>query len=114
MNIDLTAKNILVTGASRGIGKVIAEQLLRSGARVAAHYNSTEVKFGGLSENELRNLSVFKADLTDIDQSARLLEDVIERFGHLDVIINNAGIALKSEVEKPVSEFASDWQTTCQ
>jgi 3-oxoacyl-[acyl-carrier protein] reductase len=112
MKIDLSNKNILVTGASRGIGKVIAEQLLKSGAKIAAHYNSSPVQLEGLSTEQLESLSTFKADLSNADETAALFDEVVKSMGHLDVIINNAGLALKSEVEEPVADFVSKWQTT--
>jgi 3-oxoacyl-[acyl-carrier protein] reductase len=112
MKIDLSNKNILVTGASRGIGKVIAEQLLKSGAKIAAHYNSSPVQLEGLSTEQLESLSTFKADLSNADETAALFDKVVKSMGHLDVIINNAGLALKSEVEEPVADFVSKWQTT--
>jgi 3-oxoacyl-[acyl-carrier protein] reductase len=112
MKIDLSNKNILVTGASRGIGKVIAEQLLKSGAKIAAHHNSSPVQLEGLSTEQLESLSTFKADLSNADETAALFDEVVKSMGHLDVIINNAGLALKSEVEEPVADFVSKWQTT--
>ena len=112
MNIDLSNRNILVTGASRGIGKVIAEQLLKSGAKVAAHYNSSPVQLEGLTEDQLMNLSTFKADLSNADEAAQLIDQVINSIEHIDVIVNNAGLAINSEVEGPLSEFISNWQTT--
>jgi 3-oxoacyl-[acyl-carrier protein] reductase len=112
MKIELVNKNILVTGASGGIGKAIAGQLLKSGARVAAHYNASPVQLQGLTEDQLNNLSTFKADLSSTEETAKLFNAVINSLGHLDVIINNAGLALKSEVEGPIEKFIARWQTT--
>ncbi len=112
MNIDLTNKHILVTGASRGIGKAIAEQLLKSGATVAAHYNRTPITPNNLSAAEQNRLLLFKADLTDAGATANLMEEVLNSLGHLDVVINNAGLALKSPVAEPVEKFVDQWQKT--
>lgn len=112
MNIDLSNRNILVTGASRGIGKAIAEQLLKSGAKVAAHYNSSPVHLEGLTEDQLENLSTFKADLSNADEAAQLIDQVINSIEHIDVIVNNAGLAINSEVEGSLEEFISKWQAT--
>ena len=112
MNIDLTNKNVLVTGASRGIGKAIAEQLLKSGAHVAAHYNNTPINLDGLNSEQLNRLSTYKADLGDSEETETLFKKVIDNVGHIDVLINNAGLAIKSEVEEPTSKFVEKWQTT--
>ena len=112
MNIDLSNKNILVTGASRGIGKAIAEQLLKSGAKVAAHYNASAIQLDGLNDSQLKNLTAFQADLNHADETAKLFDRVVNSLGHIDVIVNNAGLALKSDVEGSMSEFVNNWQTT--
>jgi 3-oxoacyl-[acyl-carrier protein] reductase len=96
MKIDLSNRNILVTGASRGIGKAIAEQLLKSGARVAAHYNTTPIKLTGLNNEQLNNLYPIKSDLANTEETAVLIDNVVVQLGHIDVLINNAGLALKS------------------
>ena len=112
MNIDLTNKNILVTGASRGIGKAIAEQLLESGAQVAAHYNNTPINLDGLSSEQLNRLSSYKADLAISEETGNLFQNVIDNIGHIDVLINNAGLAIISDIEEPTNKFVEKWQTT--
>ncbi len=112
MNIDLTNKHILVTGASRGIGKAITAQLLNSGATVAAHYNNTPVAIAGLTPAAAKRLTSLRANLAEVGETANLFKEAVAALGHVDVIINNAGLALKSEVEEPLAEFARKWQTT--
>jgi 3-oxoacyl-[acyl-carrier protein] reductase len=111
MNIDLTGKRILVTGASRGIGKAIAEQLLRSGATVLAHYNRQAGQFSDLSKAESARLIVLQANLTEADETMGLFKAAITD-GGIDVLINNAGIALETDPEGPIEEFIASWQQT--
>jgi short-subunit dehydrogenase len=95
MRRDLSGRVVLVTGASRGIGRRTAEQLGRHGARLAVT---------GRSAGELESLAkrireggteveVFPADLADPAAREGLIRDVVTRFGGLDVLINCAGVA---------------------
>ncbi|MEN8248083.1 MAG: SDR family oxidoreductase [Bacteroidota bacterium] len=112
MHIDLSDKRTLVTGASRGIGEAIAIQLVKSGATVAAHYNKNPVKTDHLTYEQLKKLVPIKADLSSPSETSALFDKVIDRFGHLDVIINNAGIAIKSSMEGDINHFVNDWKNT--
>ncbi len=113
MNIDLTGKVVLVTGATRGIGKAIAEALDKAGATVAAHGN-TGIEEAGSWVANARNTRLFKADLTDNAAIEKLYENVKESFGQLDVLINNAGISIDSPLEKSSDEWTADWDRTLQ
>lgn len=114
MQIDLSSKTILVTGASRGIGKALALQLLRSGASVAAHYNNTPVIEENLTQEEKKRLISIKADLKITEDINSLFNETIKKMGHLDVIVNNAGIAIKSPLEDNANQFVQDWKTTME
>ena len=111
MKIDLTGKRILVTGASRGIGKAIAVQLAKSGAIVLAHYNNTPIQLDELSTEDQARVISFQADLGSSTDTVRLFNEVTEQ-GNLDVIINNAGVAIDSNPEGPIEDFIKGWQTT--
>jgi len=91
----LEGKVVLITGASRGIGKAIAEECVSQGAKVAFTYISSEEKAKAL-ENELsQNGGVakgFKSDAGNFNQAQELVDKVVEEFGTVDVLINNAGI----------------------
>ena len=83
----------LVTGASRGIGKNIAQQLAARGVRIALHYRTHRQA----AEDTLRSLKgdgheLFSADLGLADAPALLYEAVLAKFGRIDVLVNNAGI----------------------
>ena len=88
-------KNIIITGASRGIGRGIALAFAKEGANVAFTYSSSEGPAKEL-EAELSAFGVtakaFKSNAADFDAAQQLVSDVLEIFDSIDVLINNAGI----------------------
>lgn len=91
----LKGKVALVTGASKGIGKAIAEKLAESGAHVAFTYLSS-VEKGKELEAELAAKGIkakgYRSDASDFKQAEDLANEVIKDFGSLDILVNNAGI----------------------
>lgn len=88
---DFTGKHAVVTGASRGIGEAIVRQLDREGARVALVARSAD-KLERIAA-ELSNAPlVIPADLSDADSIDRIVTTVLEEFGGLDVLVNNAAV----------------------
>ena len=91
----LQGKVLLVTGASRGIGRAIAREAAMQGALVAFTYLSS-VEQGQALEAELRALGTeakgYRSDASDFAQAEQLINDVVADFGTLDVLVNNAGI----------------------
>lgn len=91
----LDNKTALVTGASRGIGKGIAMAMAEAGANVAFTYRSSEEAAKEL-EKELSNHGIkakgYQSDAADFAAAEGLVNSVIEEFGSLDILINNAGI----------------------
>ncbi len=91
----LENKTALITGASRGIGKGIAMEFARQGAHVAFTYNASADAARAL-EAELEGFGVrakgYQSNAADFDAAQQLVKDVIEDFGGLDILINNAGI----------------------
>lgn len=88
-------KNVLITGAGRGIGRGVALYLANEGYNVGVHYNSSAE--GALSVvEEIKALGVdavaIKADLGDLSQIDVMFDAFMEKFGRLDVLINNSGI----------------------
>ena len=91
----LEGKNVIITGASRGIGKGIAEVFAKHGANIAFTYHSSDEKAKSL-ETELsvngRKTKGYKSDASDFEAAQQLVKDVMEDFGSIDVLVNNAGI----------------------
>jgi len=91
----LEGKVVLITGASRGIGKSIAEECIIHGAKVAFSHISP-VENAKAIEKELNNLGgfskSFKSDASNFDEAEKLVDQVINEFGNIDVLVNNAGI----------------------
>jgi len=91
----LEGKTALITGASKGIGRAIALRFAQHGANVAFTYLSS-VEQGQKLEEELRALGVdalgLRSDASDAEQAEACIQQVVDRFGRLDVLVNNAGI----------------------
>ncbi|WP_226293953.1 SDR family NAD(P)-dependent oxidoreductase [Aquimarina algicola] len=113
INIDLRDKTILLTGASNGIGKVVAEFLLQMGARLAVHYNTNKISANALVNQYPDTKSMtFKADLSIENEVYQLFEDVINHFGKIDVMILNAGIFLQHSTQQDTRSWFSIWKDT--
>ena len=112
MKIDLSDQKILVTGASRGIGRAIAEQLAASGARVAVHYHRNAEAAQQVARQCGSGATVFQADLSNSAEAGQLFEDVLAHFGHITALVNNAGISTGSAVEGDDAAFLDSWSHT--
>lgn len=89
-----------VTGASRGLGLELVRQLLGRGDNVAATTRSTERLTGALDGINTSRLLPLTVDLADESQVAQAVAATTERFGHLDVVVNNAGYGYLAAVEE--------------
>jgi len=99
---------VLVTGASRGIGRVIARAFAESGDRVAVHYTGS----GGLAEQVLAGLPgrghvLVQADLADAAAVGAMVDRAAEGLGRLDVLVNNAAVFAGVP---PLSSSYAEWQ----
>jgi 3-oxoacyl-[acyl-carrier protein] reductase len=112
MKIDLTGKVVLVTGASRGIGLAMARGLGGAGATVAAHFNQNSASAESLVETLGHDARAFQANLAETPQCERLFDSVIDAYGRLDVIINNAGLVLTMPLDSTTDEWSSGWDLT--
>ncbi|HEX5133060.1 MAG TPA: SDR family oxidoreductase [Candidatus Krumholzibacteria bacterium] len=111
MNVDLTGQRALVTGASRGIGRAIASALAASGAHVVAHYR-TQRSGAEAAVAGHEGCSVAAADLADPKACSQLVAGVVDTLGGLDLVVNNAGVAMESPLGGALSDWLADWRTT--
>ncbi|MDA0912732.1 MAG: 3-oxoacyl-[acyl-carrier-protein] reductase [Bacteroidetes bacterium] len=91
----LNGKVAIITGASRGIGKAIAKEFVEQGAKVAFTYHSSEEKAKALEKELTANggeVRGFKSDAAQMDQAEQLVNQVVDAFGTVDIVVNNAGI----------------------
>lgn len=89
-------KIIIITGASRGIGKELATELAKKGNTIIANYNKSEKQAKELKEklkSEKINIEIYKADVSKRKEAKSLVEYTIKKYGKIDVLINNAGIS---------------------
>ncbi|CAH0133854.1 3-oxoacyl-[acyl-carrier-protein] reductase [Chryseobacterium sp. WG14] len=90
----LEGKVALITGATRGIGKGIAEVFAQHGAKVAFTYAGSVDKAKELeaSLSSVTQIKGYQSDASDYDAAQQLVDDVMKEFGQIDILINNAGI----------------------
>lgn len=106
MQIDLTGRTALVTGAARGIGQAIARKLAASGASVVL----SDVDETALDENRKAiaqsggNAATVTGDLTKPDVPSKIVSAAVDRFGSLDIIVNNAGYTWDNVIQKTTDE----------
>ncbi|MEX2402474.1 MAG: SDR family oxidoreductase [Rhodothermales bacterium] len=112
MHVDLSDTTVLVTGASRGIGRAIARECAASGARVAAHYVRSSTEAASLQAEAPDRIHLFQADLTDLDACGELFHAVVDRLGGLDVLVNNAGVALPLPLDADADTWRAGWEET--
>ncbi len=99
---ELQDRVALVTGASRGIGRAVAEALVADGAALAVNYVADEsaalrvVEAIAAAGGRARS---FQADLSEPDQVEKLFDAVVKEFGQLDILVNNAGLACYAPIQ---------------
>ncbi|MDA0195186.1 MAG: 3-oxoacyl-[acyl-carrier-protein] reductase [Bacteroidetes bacterium] len=104
----LEGKTALITGASKGIGRGIALKFAEQGANVAFTYLSS-VEQGETLEKELSGLGVkakgYRSDASDYEAANQLVTQIVEDFGQLDVLVNNAGITMDNLLLRMTEEM---------
>jgi acetoacetyl-CoA reductase len=105
---------VVVTGASRGLGRAIAEELASGGAKVVVNYSRSkepaEELVNQISESGGEAIAV-QADVSDAEQAQSLIDQAIEKFNRVDVLVNNAGINIDKTLKKLSVE---DWDKVIQ
>jgi len=102
----LEKKIIIITGASRGIGREIAKTLAREGYTIIANYNKSEREAQKLKkelQEENKEIDIYKANIANEEETQEMIKYVIKKYKKIDVLINNAGIdkiQLVTEVTK--------------
>ena len=102
-------KNIIVTGGSRGIGKCLVENLARDGYNVLLNYNKSEKQAKKIQNDLLEEgitIEIFKADVSNRAEVKQMVEFAYKKWGRIDVLVNNAGIA-KLQMFQDVKD--EDW-----
>lgn len=102
-------KVIIVTGASKGIGKEISKELAKKGNTIIANYNKSEKEIKELQQElEKQNIKIdiYKADVSKREEAENLVKYTIQKYGKIDVLINNAGI---SQIKEFTQITDKDW-----
>jgi len=112
MTVDLSNKNILITGASRGIGRAIALKFAQANGTVIAHYHqnlqAAEATLGSLKKGKH---FLIQADMKDPDAIENMVNEIISRVGQIHILVNNAGVF---EEAPPAETDYRHWQETWQ
>ena len=102
-------QTIIVTGGARGIGKCLVENFARDGYNVILNYNKSENSAKQIKNDLLEEgfeIDIFKADISKRDEVKKLIDFTLSKYGNIDVLINNAGVA-KLQMFSDVTE--EDW-----
>jgi len=102
---------VVITGSSRGIGRAIAKELGQSGAKVIVNYHQSreaaEDVVAHLKQSGSESVAI-QADVSDPAQAARLIDETLQRFGRIDVLVNNAAI----NIDRTMKNLSpDDWDT---
>lgn len=109
-------KHVLISGASRGIGKATAMAFAARGAKVGINFRSnTEEAEKTLSELSGEGHQLFQNDISQESETEKLIDAFVSHYGSLDILVNNAGISIFHEIDKvDFDHWTHAWQATFQ
>jgi NAD(P)-dependent dehydrogenase (short-subunit alcohol dehydrogenase family) len=114
MYINLSGFSAFVTGGSRGIGAAIVRALVESGATVAFQYNKNANEAQKLADSLGRGTKAIRGDFSQPDGPEKVFSKALEYLGGLDIVVNNAGIAIESPLSKKTADWMTDWNLSMQ
>ena len=110
--MNFKGKVVLVTGSSRGIGRSIAVKFAKEGASVIINYKSNKNEAEAITEiisSYVDDCMCIRADVSNENDIKRMIDTIIEKYGHIDILVNNAGIAIDNDFQ---NRQVKDWQET--
>ena len=112
--MQFTGKKVLITGGSRGIGKATAIAFAQNGAKVGINFKSNiEEAKKTLSELPGDGHQIFQKDISHKNNCEELITDFVNAFGHIDVLVNNAGISIFHEIDSvDFDHWTHAWEET--
>ncbi len=114
--MEFDGKYVLISGASRGIGKATAMTFAEKGAQVGINFRSNREKAEKtLSELPGKGHQLFQNDISQESETKKLIDAFVSHYGRLDILVNNAGISIFHEIDKvDFDHWTHAWQSTFQ
>jgi NAD(P)-dependent dehydrogenase (short-subunit alcohol dehydrogenase family) len=110
--ISLPNRVSIVTGASGGIGRVVAQSLAAAGSLVAISYRNHEQEARDVLSACGDNAMLVQGDVSDPTQCRRIVEMVVNKYGQIDILVNNAAIGMADSFEMPYEKWQTQWNAT--
>ncbi|MEM9076759.1 MAG: SDR family oxidoreductase [Bacteroidota bacterium] len=112
--MDFNTKTVLITGGSRGIGKATAIAFAKRGAKVGINFrNNLEEAKKTVTELPGEGHEIFQKDISQKENCEELVADFVNTFGHIDVLVNNAGISIFHEIDSvDFDHWTHAWEET--